>query len=690
MGFPLDLGGAHAEEERLLAQACLDDVRILGGCLDEAHVQRVRLSEDHVPPRLEHPPQALPRDEFDLEDAFLRVFHVPAGLPDEVHDLLRIPLRDEFLRHPRVEERDAATEGFLDDPLRDGFDERHHRRVDADLLALDPDGVFASFEARPDLPGVLGPEEDLDLLRPQLVRRAHGVHVDLDVDLHPAPRVRRRDDVELLGSALPDDDLPERAHGIVSELVLRLDRDSSDRPVALDPRSPLRLEARLKGPPEEVDVGAHLLIRDLERARLLRCEDRLLDLPRDFLRRTDRRVRHVLQDLDPLLVAARLDCRAGPGDEVPAPIAREEPSLDEDRHPADRGVLQGTEGDALRVRRVEDLADEVADPDEFRGVPRPLLEPDAKGLVDLLEGLNHEEREEARLSSTDRDDEDRLGTTGPHDRGALEGLPLDSLRAVRERLVHEGLRRGLEGRSTGDVLGRQEHPALVTHHRSRGVEEDRVVDHVAPFRFHADDRRVRRLVLCIVKRTGVVDLEVEVHRARLPGLDPEFQGHLRVRFQQVDGPQALDLDGARDDRGHVLRGPVALVRDVQLEAVPAARLEARVGRFEEEARVAVLQDLLYPRFRGRLRAVDEGLEALQILQADRVLRLLEEQLDVAEIRVHGLRLRDGRLETREILSGPFEDRVPTLAGQGVLRAPQVVLHLAVVLLLDRGLDLREV
>ena len=50
--------------------------------------------------------------------------------------------------------------------------------------------------------------------------------MDLDIDLHAAPHVARRDEVELLRPDLADDDLAERADRIVADLFRRLDRNA--------------------------------------------------------------------------------------------------------------------------------------------------------------------------------------------------------------------------------------------------------------------------------------------------------------------------------------------------------------------------------------------------------------------------------------------------------------------------------
>src|SRR5438552_13468151 len=119
---------------------------------------------------------------------------------------------------------------------------------------------------------------------------ADGVHVDLHVDLHAAPHVVRGDEVELFRPALSHDDLAERTHGVVAELVHGLDGDPRDGPVSLDPPAMFRLERGLEGEPQEVDVRVHLLVRNLKGARFLRRDDRLADLTGDLLRRADGRV----------------------------------------------------------------------------------------------------------------------------------------------------------------------------------------------------------------------------------------------------------------------------------------------------------------------------------------------------------------------------------------------------------------
>ena len=222
------------------------------------------------------------------------------------------------------------------------------------------------------------------------------------------------------------------------------------------------------------------------------------------------------------------------------------------------------------------------------------------------------------------------------------------------------------------------------------MEEERVVDHIAAFGLDADDGGVRRLVLPLVERPRVMDFEVDVHRARLLRPQAELERHLLVWLDLLDYLEALHFDGAADDRGHVLGGPVPLVRDGHLEPAPPVRLEAGVLRLEEEPRVAVLQDLLDARLRGLLRLVDERLQPLQVLGAQRVLRLQEQRLDVPDVYVDRFRVGDDRLHPREVDAALLQDRPATLAREGFLRPPEEVLHLTGVLLLDGPLDLRQV
>src|SRR2546428_7906352 len=84
------------EEERLLPEARLDDVCVRRRRRDELHLQRIRFAEDHVLPRRHHRSEALPGDEFDRDDAVVREPHVLPSLEDEVHNLLRVPFREEL------------------------------------------------------------------------------------------------------------------------------------------------------------------------------------------------------------------------------------------------------------------------------------------------------------------------------------------------------------------------------------------------------------------------------------------------------------------------------------------------------------------------------------------------------------------------------------------------------------------
>src|SRR3990170_4365480 len=494
---------ADREVEGVLAEGRLDHVRVGRGLLREADLEGVRLPHDEVPVGLEHPAELLPRDDVELDDPVLRELEVPPGLLDEVHDLSRVPFREELFGHPRVEVHDAAGEGLLDDVLGDGLDERDHGRIDPDLLPLDPDGVLPLLKPRLDLPGVLGTEEDLDLLGPELVRRAHGVHVDVDVDLHPAPGLVGPDDVELLRAALPDDDLSERAHRIEAEGVRDLDRDAGQGPVPLDPPARLRLEHGLEASPEHVDVGRALLVAELEGPRLLRGEDGLLDLGGDLLRGGRTRVGDLVEDVEALVIARRLHDVPRPAEEV-LPVGRlEEPSFREDGDAAHGGVLEGSQGDPGGVRGEQDLPDEVPDPREGLGVPVPRFDPEAERLVDLLDGLDHVQGQGLGLRACVHEDDEHVGPAPRDEAAVAHRRPPDPLPgALGERLRDEGLRLPLEGRGLRRLVPRAVRPALMADHDPGLVEEDRILDRVATLRFDPDGRRVRDLVLRVVEGTG--------------------------------------------------------------------------------------------------------------------------------------------------------------------------------------------
>src|SRR5437899_11579812 len=70
------------------------------------------------------------------------------------------------------------------------------------------------------------------------------------------------------------------------------------------------------------------------------------------------------------------------------------------------------------------------------------------------------------------------------------------------------------------------------------MEEQAVIDQIASLRFDADDRRVSRLMLALVKRPRVVDLEIEVHRPGFLRLEAELEGDLLVGsiFSTVRSP----------------------------------------------------------------------------------------------------------------------------------------------------------
>src|SRR5216117_66399 len=354
------------------------------------------------------------------------------------------------------------------------------------------------------------------------------------VDAHPVPGVLGSDDVELLRPALPNDHLPEGADRVEAELVVRLHGDPGHGPVPLDPRAPLRLERGLEAAAEEVHVGVHLIILDLEGPSLLRGNDRRLDLMGNLLRRTNSRIRDALQHLDPLIVSAFLDAFPGPREEVVLSVSLQEPAFEQRRDLADGRVLERPERDAVRLRGEEDLPQETADPREFRGIAGPGFEPHAEGVVDLLEDLDRVEREDRGLLAADGDREVGLRAADREDEASLRLRASDPLSSVRERLVHEGLHQVLEVRGAGGLLGRQVGTALVRDEGPGGVEQEGVVDRVAALRLDPDDRRVRRLVLPVVKGPRVVHLEVKVHRPDLLRLQAELEGRLLVRLESLD------------------------------------------------------------------------------------------------------------------------------------------------------------
>src|SRR6266566_1670326 len=284
----------------------------------------------------------------------------------------------------------------------------------------------------------------------------------------------------------------------------------------------------------------------------------------------------------------------------------------------------------------------------------------------------------------------RLVTAGREDRRPAERRGLDALPTVGERPVDELLHLRLEVRGAGRLLRRQERPGLVAHQGARRMKQEAVVDQIAGLRFDADDRRVGRLMLAVVERPRVMDLEIEVHRPGLLRLQAELERDLLVRLDLLDRPESDDLHGSGDDGRDVLGRPVPLVRDVHLEAVPAVRLQPGVRRLEEQPRITVLQESLDPRLRGHLGPLDEGLGPFQVLEAHRLFRLQQERLDVGEVRVDGVRLHHRVPDPFQVGARPLQDRPPALAGERFFRPPEVLLHLSRVLLLDRALDLREV
>src|SRR2546426_3833661 len=453
----------------------------------------------------------------------------------------------------------------------------------------------------------------------------------------------------------------------------------------------LRLEGRLEGEPEEFDVRVHLLIRDLEGARLLRRDDRLSNLTGDLLGRAHGGIGDLTEDDHALSVAFALDRRPGPRQEVGLPFSREQAPLHEHRDLADRAVFERAEGHAFDVRREEDLPHGVADAGQVRGVAAPLLEPRSVRVVDVFEDLHDVEREDRGFLPAQRDGQEGLGTARREDGRPAERGRLDALPTVRERPVHELLDLRLEVRRAGGRLLRGHvRPGLMAHQGARRMEQEAVVDQITSLRFDADDRRVGRLMLAVVERPCVVDLEIEVHRPGLLRLQAELEGDLLVRLDLLDRPESDDLDGSADDRGDVLGRPVPLVRDVHLEPVPTVRLEPGVRRLKEQSRIAVLQESLHLRLRGDLGPLDEGLGPLQVFEAHRLFRLLQQRLDVGEVRVDGVCLRHDVPDPLHVGPRPVEDGPPALTGERFLRPPQVLVHLPRVLLLDRTLDLRKV
>src|SRR5256885_16775823 len=78
----------------------------------------------------------------------------------------------------------------------------------------------------------------------------------------------------------------------------------------------LGLEGRLEREPQEFDVRVHLLIRDLEGARLLRRDDCLSNLTGDLLGRAHGGIRDLTEDDDAMSVSFELDRHPGPRLEV--------------------------------------------------------------------------------------------------------------------------------------------------------------------------------------------------------------------------------------------------------------------------------------------------------------------------------------------------------------------------------------
>src|SRR5881296_2295568 len=452
----------------------------------------------------------------------------------------------------------------------------------------------------------------------------------------------------------------------------------------------LGLEGRLEREPQEFDVRVHLLIRDLEGARLLRRDDCLSNLTGDLFGRAHGGIRDLTEDDDALSVAFALDRHPGPRQEVRLPFSREHAPLHEHRDLADRAVFERAEGHAFDVRREEDLPHGVADAGQLRGVAAPLLEPRSVRVVAVFEDLHDVEREDRGFLPAQRDGQEGLGTAGREDGRPAERGRLDALPAVRERPVHELLDLRLEVRRAGRLLRGHVRPGLMAHQGARRMEQEAVVDQIASLRFDADDRRVGRLMLAVVERPRVMDLEIEVHRPGLLRLQAELERDLLVRLDLLDRPESDDLHGSGDDGRDVLGRPVPLVRDVHLEAVPAVRLQPGVRRLKEQPRITVLQESLDPRLRGHLGPLDEGLGPFQVLEAHRLFRLQQERLDVGEVRVDGVRLHHRVPDPFQVGARPLQDRPPALAGERFFRPPEVLLHLSRVLLLDRALDLREV
>src|SRR2546428_11006145 len=68
-----------------------------------------------------------------------------------------------------------------------------------------------------------------------------------------------------------------------------------------------RLEGRLEGEPQELDVRIHLLVRDLEGAGFFRRDDRLPALAGDLLGWADGRLRDLAEERHALPVALALE-----------------------------------------------------------------------------------------------------------------------------------------------------------------------------------------------------------------------------------------------------------------------------------------------------------------------------------------------------------------------------------------------
>src|SRR5437899_12751936 len=100
----------------------------------------------------------------------------------------------------------------------------------------------------------------------------------------------------------------------------------------------LGLEGRLEREPQEFDVRVHLLIRDLEGARLLRRDDRLSNLTGDLLGRGQGGIRGLTEDDHALPGAPALGRSLSPRQDVRLPVSREQAARLEQRALADGSV----------------------------------------------------------------------------------------------------------------------------------------------------------------------------------------------------------------------------------------------------------------------------------------------------------------------------------------------------------------